>query len=88
MRVTEMRMRWMSRHIRKDKLQNDCIGEKVGVEPIEKMMTETRLRWFGHVQRRPLGAPIRKVDQIIFSSMRKGRRKSKRILGDVMKKDL
>ena len=40
MRVIEMRMlRWMSGHIIKDKLQNDCNREKVGVALIEENMT-------------------------------------------------
>ena len=47
-------LKWMSRYIRKDKLRNDCIREKVGVALIEEKMTKTRLRWFGHVQRRPV----------------------------------
>ena len=37
-------LRWMSRHIRKDKFQNDCIQEKVGVIPIKKKIVEVKLR--------------------------------------------
>ena len=89
MGVTEMRMlRWMSGHTRKDKLRNGYIRGKVGVAPIEEKMTETRLRWFGHVQRRPLEAPVRKVDQMIFSPIRKGRGRPKRTLGEIIKRDL
>ena len=33
----------MSVHIRKYKLWNDCIREKVGVAPIKKKMTKARL---------------------------------------------
>ena len=89
MGVTEMRMlRWMSEHTKKDKLRNGCIREKVGVAPIEEKMTETRLRWFGHVQRRPLEAPVRKVDQMIFSPVRRGRGRPKRTLGEVIKRDI
>ena len=51
-------LKWMSGHIIKDNLQNDYIREKVGVAPIEEKMTEARLRWFGHVQRRPIEAPV------------------------------
>ena len=89
MGVAEMRMlRWMSGHTRKDKLRNGYIRGKVGVAPIEEKMTETRLRWFGHVQRRPLEASVRKVDQIVFSPIRKGRGRPKRTLGEVIKRDL
>ena len=52
--------------------------EKVGVIPIEKKMIEVKLRWFRHMQRRLLGALISKVDQIIFSFMRRGKKKIKK----------
>ena len=51
-------------------------------------MTETRLRWVGYVQRRPLRAPVKKIDQMIFSSMRRDRGRSKTILGEVIKRDI
>lgn len=35
---------------------------------------KTQLRWFGHVQRKPLKAPLRKVDQM---PNEKGKRKTK-----------
>ena len=72
MGVVEMRMlRWMSGHTRKDKLQNNCIREKIGVAPIEKKKMEMRLRWFRHVQRRLPGVSVRKVDQMVFNLMRR-----------------
>ena len=79
-------LRWMSGHIRKDKFQNDCIQEKVGVAPIEEKMTEVGLRWFGYMQRRVLEASIRKVDQNVFSLIMRGRGKPKKTLGDVIKR--
>jgi hypothetical protein len=36
-----------------------AIQERVGVALIEKKFTQHRLRWFGHVQRRPLETPVR-----------------------------
>jgi len=36
--------------------------EKVGVAPIVEKMVETRLRWFGHVERRSVDAVVRRVD--------------------------
>ena len=38
--------------------------EKVGVAPIVEKMVESRLRWFGHVWRRPIEALVRRVDQM------------------------
>ncbi|WAH45030.1 hypothetical protein NZD89_29235 (plasmid) [Alicyclobacillus fastidiosus] len=63
--VAEMRMlRWMCGHIRKDKIRNKVIRNKIGVVPIEEKVRDTRLRWFGHVRRRPKDAPVRRVDEI------------------------
>ena len=39
----------MSRHIRNDKIQNDCIQEKVDVALIEEKMMDTQLWWFGYM---------------------------------------
>ena len=65
MSVAEMRMlRWMCGHTRKDKIRNEIIRNKVGVVPIEEKMRETRLRWFGHVRRRSIDAPVRRVDEM------------------------
>ena len=32
--------------------------------PIVEKMVETRLRWFGHVERRRVGYGVRRVDQM------------------------
>ena len=61
--VAEMRMlRWMCDYTRKDRIRNDIIREKIGVAPIKEKMTENRLRWFGHIQRKPQVAPVRRAD--------------------------
>ena len=44
---------------RKIKVVKNKIVNWVGVTPIEEKLTQHRLRWFGHVQRRPLEAPVR-----------------------------
>ena len=54
-------LRWMCGHTRKDKIRNDHIREWVGVAPITEKLVENRLRWFGHVQRRPINAPMRRL---------------------------
>ena len=63
--VAEMRMlRWMCGHIRKYKIRNEVIRNKVGVMSIEEKLRVTRLRWFCHVRRRPRDAPVRRVDEM------------------------
>ncbi|KAL6581108.1 hypothetical protein OROMI_007031 [Orobanche minor] len=66
MNVAEMRMlRWMCGHTKKDRLRNEVIREKVRVASIEDKMMENRLRWFGHVRRRPVDAPVRSITPVI-----------------------
>ncbi|CAN6572814.1 unnamed protein product [Malus baccata var. baccata] len=43
-------------------IRNEDIRGKVEVAEIEGKMRENRLRWFGHVQRRPTDAPVRICD--------------------------
>ena len=61
--VAKMRMlRWMSGKTRHDRIVKDTIRERVGVAPIVEKLVENRLRWFGHVESRPVDAIIRRVD--------------------------
>ena len=62
MSIADMRMlRWMCGNTRRDKVRNEDIRTKIGVASIEEKMRENRLRWFGHVHRRPTDAPVRRV---------------------------
>nr|XP_033512780.1 uncharacterized protein LOC108945535 [Nicotiana tomentosiformis] len=74
MKVAEMRMlRWMCGHTRLDKIWNEDIRVKVGVAPMEDKMREVRLRWFRHVRRRSLDAPVRRCERLALTGMRKGK---------------
>jgi hypothetical protein len=45
MSVAEMRMlRWICDHRRKDRIRNDDIRDKLGVEPIQEKLVQHRLR--------------------------------------------
>jgi hypothetical protein len=60
--VAEMLMlRWICGHIRKDQIRNDDIRERLGMSPVEEKLVQLHLRWFGHIQRRFVEAPIRNV---------------------------
>ncbi|KAM2752269.1 hypothetical protein EV2_001336 [Malus domestica] len=89
MGVAEMRiLRWMCGHTRKDKIRNEDIRGKVGVAEIEGKMRENRLRWFGHVQRRPTDAPIRRCDYGTEVQGRRGRGRPRKTLEETLRKDL
>ena len=89
MNVAEMRMlRWMCSKTRKDRIRNIEIQRKVGVAPIDTKLREGRLRWFGHLQRRPTNAPTRKLDSIENEEIRRGRGRPKLTWDSLIRRDL
>ncbi|GKC67167.1 retrovirus-related pol polyprotein LINE-1 [Tanacetum coccineum] len=51
-------------------------GAELKVETIINKMREGRLRWFGHVRRRPQSSPVKRVEALVVDgSRRKGRPK-------------
>ncbi|KAL5159917.1 Release factor glutamine methyltransferase [Glycine soja] len=87
--VAEMRMlRWICGKTRQDKIRNEAIRERVGVAPIVEKMVENRLRWFGHVERRPVDSVVRRVDQMERRQTIRGRGRPKKTIREVIKKDL
>ena len=89
MNVAEMRMlRWICGHTRKDRIRNDDIREKVGVAPIEEKLVQHRLRWYGHVQRRPPDAPVRTGIVSHVGNIRRGRGRPRLTWDEAVKRDL
>ena len=83
-----MRMlRWMSGHTMMDRIQYQEFREKLGVAPISSKMRENRLRWFGHVQRKTLYAPVRSIKSIIVEGKR-SRGRPRRTWEEQIKNDL
>jgi len=54
---------------------------------VEKMM-ENRLRWFGHIERRPKDFVVRRVDQMEESQTSRGRGRPRKIIIETIRKDL
>jgi len=76
--VAEMRMlRWSCGHTRRDRIRNDDIRDRLGVAPIEEKIVQHRLRWFGHLQRRPPEAPVRTGIIRRIENTRRGREDGK-----------
>ena len=67
-----MRMlRWICGHTRKDRALNDDIRDRVGATPIKEKLVQHRLRWFGHIQRRPPEVHSRRLKRA--DNVKKGR---------------
>ncbi|KAG2546901.1 hypothetical protein PVAP13_9KG051657 [Panicum virgatum] len=87
--VAEMRMlRWFRRHTRRDRVRNEVIRDMVGVAPIEEKLTQHRLRWLGHVQRRPPEAPVRNGVLERVDNVKRGRGRPKLTWDESVKRDL
>ncbi|PKA64424.1 ataxia telangiectasia mutated family protein [Apostasia shenzhenica] len=87
--IAEMRMlRWMCGYTRKDRMRNEYIRKKVSVAPIEDKLRESRLRWFGHLNRRPIEAPVRKIELLDFAHVQKGRGRPKKTRQKTIRSDL
>ncbi|PVH47796.1 hypothetical protein PAHAL_4G154400 [Panicum hallii] len=87
--VAEMRMlRWFCGHTRKDRVRNEEIRDRVRVAPIEEKLIQHRLRWFGHVQRRPPEAPVRSGVLKRGDNVRRGRGRPRLTWDETVKRDL
>ena len=78
----------MCGYTRMDIISNRVIKDLVKVAPIEDKMRETRLRWFGYVQRTSVDAPVRRCEMINISGGKRGRGRPKKSLDEMIKKDL
>ena len=87
--VAEMRMlRWIYIHIRRDRVRNDDIRDRLGVVPIEEKLVQHWLRWFGHVQRRPLEVLMRSGILSQDSNVKRDRGRPKLTWVEAIKGDL
>ena len=79
----------MCGHTRLDKIHNEYIRNKVDVVPIDEKMRETHLRWYGHIRRCPLDAPVRRVEhREQLDQIKRERGKSKKKLGKKLLKTI
>ena len=74
--------------MRRDEIRNEVIRSKIGVASIEDKMRETRLRWFGHVRRRPMDAPVRRCETVECLDYRRSSGRPKKSWSEVIRHDL
>jgi hypothetical protein len=88
MHTTEMRMlRWTCGVTRLDKIPNTEIRRRLSVVPIIEKAQEHRLRWYGHVKRRP-DDYIGKVVQRMEIDGKRPRGRPRRRWMDIIKDDM
>nr|GEY38711.1 uncharacterized protein [Tanacetum cinerariifolium] len=72
MEVAELRMmRWTCGKTMVDMIPNGVFRATLDVDSIIDKMRERRLRWFGHVKRRPQTAPVRRVKAMVVKGLRR-----------------
>ncbi|GJV12190.1 retrovirus-related pol polyprotein LINE-1 [Tanacetum coccineum] len=77
--VAELRMlRWTCGKTLLDMIPNGVYRAQLEVETIINKMREGRMRWFGHVRRRPQSSPVRRVEALVVDGLRR------RVLSDVL----
>ena len=54
---------------RRERIRNKILREMIGAIQIEDKLRRNRLRWFDHVQRRPVDAIVKKSDKIAESTL-------------------
>ncbi|GJV84869.1 ataxia telangiectasia mutated family protein [Tanacetum coccineum] len=86
--VAELRMlRWTCGKTMLDMIPNGVFRAELEVESIIHKMRERRLRWFGHVKKRPQTASVRRLEALLVDDMRRmGRPKLK--WEDTLKQDM
>ncbi|GJW10248.1 ataxia telangiectasia mutated family protein [Tanacetum coccineum] len=86
--VAELRMlRWTCGKTMLDMIPNGVFRAELDVDSIIDKMREGRLRWYGHVKRRPQTAPVRRVEALLVDGSRT-RGRPKLIWEDILKHDM
>jgi len=89
MSIAEMRMiHWICGHTRLHNVRNEVIRGKIRVTSIEEKIREDRLRWFGHIRRRPRDAPVGRCEMIECLAYKRSRGRPKKSWSEVIRHDL
>jgi hypothetical protein len=81
-------LRWIYGRTRLDRVRNNGIRDRLGVAPIEEKLIQHRLRWFGHVHRRPPEAPVHRGIIRRDNNVKRGRGRPNLTWEEAIKKGL
>ena len=87
--VAQSRMcRWMMGVKWQDRLENEYVRQRIGVECVRQRLREGRLRWLGHVVRMEEESIVRRVRELDVEGLPRGRGRPKLTWDAVVKKDM
>ena len=55
--------------------------------PTTEKLVENHLRWFGHVQSRPIDVSVKRVDQTTWSPIKRGKERPRQTLDEFIEQD-
>ena len=70
-------LRYMSKVRWQDRITNEEVRRRCGVENLEHRLRKTRLRWFGHVKRRDENSTLRRAMELEVEGRRPASRPKK-----------
>ncbi|KAJ8720044.1 hypothetical protein PYW07_012087 [Mythimna separata] len=80
-------LRWMSGVTRSDRIRNSFIRGSLGVRDVGEKLQECRLRWYGHIMRRPTEYVGRRcMNMAVLGARSRGRPRMRWL--DVVKSDM
>ncbi|KAF3676507.1 putative pre-mRNA-processing factor 6-like [Capsicum annuum] len=89
LKMVEMRMLcWMCGFTREDRVRNEFFREKVGVALVEAKMRKERLRWFGHMMRRSMDAPVHRCERLALDGFMRSRGRPKKYWKEMIRHDM
>jgi hypothetical protein len=81
-------LRWICDNTRRDRVWMYDICKRLEVTPIEEKFVQHHLRWFGHIQWRPVEAPVHSGIIRRTSNETRGRGRTNLTLEESVKRDL
>ena len=86
-RTERMMVRWMCGVSLKNRISSDELKGRLGIEGIDEIVERGRLRWFGHVERKPIANWVSACRGFVVAGT-KSKGRSRKTWDECVKKDL